>query len=98
MVAQGAPIKVVLTNPSFASSDAMVVLAWAKRPNAGLVFLDYFMSRRGQTVLTGGGDFASPLSGIPGSLDMKAMNSWDPMKYPPEVTKPYIEKWNKLFK
>ncbi len=98
LIAQGAPIKTVLTNPAFASADVMVALAHAKRPNAALVFLDFIMSRRGQTAWNGRGETASPISGIPGSLDAKAMQPWDVFRYTPEFRKNYLVNWNKLYK
>ncbi len=98
LIAQGAPIKTVLTNPAFASADVMVALAHAKRPNAALVFLDFIMSRRGQTAWNGRGETASPIPGIPGSLDAKTMQPWDVFRYTPEFRKNYLVKWNKLYK
>ena len=76
----------------------IAALAHAKRPNAALVFVDYMMSRRGQTAWNGSGESASPLAGIPGSLDAKTMQPWDPFRYTPEFQKAYLAKWNKIFK
>jgi len=98
LIASGAPIKTVLTNPTFASADVMAALAHAKRPNAAQVFMDFIMSRRGQQAWNGRGETASPVPGIPGSLDAKTMNIWDPFRYTPEFQKNYLVKWNKLFK
>ncbi len=98
LIASGAPIKTVLTNPSFASADVMAALAHAKRPNAALLFMDFIMSKRGQTAWNGRGETASPMAGVPGSLDAKTMNIWDPFRYTPEFQKNYLVKWNKLFK
>ena len=98
LIAQGAPIKPVLTNPMFASEDVMAALAHAKRPNAAQVFLDFIMSKRGQTAWNGKGETASVIPGIPGSLDAKSMQPWDIFRYTPEFQKNYLVKWNKLFK
>jgi iron(III) transport system substrate-binding protein len=98
LIASGAPIKTVLTNPAFASADVMAGLAHAKRPNAAQVFMDFIMSRRGQQAWNGRGETASPIQGIPGSLEAKNMNIWDPFRYTPEFQKNYLVKWNKLFK
>jgi iron(III) transport system substrate-binding protein len=98
LIALGAPIKPVMTNPMFASEDVMAVLAHAKHPNAALVFLDYIMSRRGQTAWNGKSETASVIPGIPGSLDAKTLQPWDVFRYTPEFQKEYLVKWNKLFK
>lgn len=98
LIAVGAPIKPVMTNPMFASEDVMAVLAHAKHPNAALVFLDYIMSRRGQTAWNGKGETASVIPGIPGSLDANTLQPWDVFRYTPEFQKEYLVKWNKLFK
>ena len=95
---KGAPLKVVQPNPAFASQDVVAALSHAKRPNAALVFLDFIMSRRGQTAWNGKGETASPIPSIPGSLDAKTMQPWDPFRYTIEFQKNYLLKWNKLFK
>jgi len=98
LIAGGAPIKTVLPNPAFASQDVIAALAHSKRPNAAMLFLDFMMSRRGQEAWNGKGETASPIPGIPGSLDPKAMQPWDPFRWTPEEQKKYLVKWNKLFK
>jgi len=98
LIAQGAPIKVVQTNPSFASADVVAALAHAKRPNAAHLFLDYIMSRRGQGAWNGTGETASVIAGIPGSLDAKTMQPWDVFKYTPEFQRNYKAKFDKMFK
>jgi iron(III) transport system substrate-binding protein len=98
LIAQGAPMRVVQPNPAFASADVMAAMAHAKRPNAALVFMDYMMSRRGQTAWNGRGETASVIAGIPGSLDAKTMQPWDIFRYTPEFQKSYAARWNKMFK
>jgi hypothetical protein len=56
------------------------------------------MSVRGQVMWSGRGEAASPLSNIPGSIDAKTINPFDPTAFPPEMTKAYREKWTALFK
>ena len=92
----GAPIQVLKPNPAFGISYGGAIVAWAKRPNAAAVFMDYLMSPRGQATWSGGGDSASVLPGIPGSMDAKTINPVDPVPYTPEVVKAYIQKWEKL--
>ena len=98
LIEKGAPIKAVQPNPAFASADVMAAMAHSKRPNAALVFIDFMMSRRGQTAWNGKGETASPIPGIPGSLDARTMQPWDVFRYTPEFQKNYLVRWNKLFK
>lgn len=55
LIKQGAPIAVTVPIPSFGVRYTGATLGWAKRPNAGQVFMDYVMSRRGQTTWHGEG-------------------------------------------
>ncbi len=97
LIDSGAPIKTVVTSPSYGASYAGGIVSWSKRPNAALVFMDYLMSPRGQAVFVNNGELASPLSGVPGSLDIKSMTLHDSEKYPPEVQNAFKEKWNGIF-
>ncbi len=96
LAAKGAPIK-LFTPPHVPSTRYSAgILAKAKRPNAAMVLLDYLMSTRGQTVWSGDGSAASPLPGIPGSLNV---NEVDPMPdYSPADRDAYRAKWDKIFK
>lgn len=97
LIESGAPIKTVVTSPSYGASYAGGIVSWSKRPNAALVFMDYLMSPRGQAVFANNGELASPLPGIPGSLDARSMTLHDSEKYPPEVQNAFKEKWNAIF-
>lgn len=97
LIAQGAPLKMVVPNPSVGTPYAGAVLAWAKRPNAALVFMDYMMSVAGQTEWAGRGEVGSPI-GVPGSLDAKTINPLDQSRYSPDVSNAYQAKWGKIFK
>lgn len=94
----GAPMDYVVPNPAFAASFGLSGLPWAKRPNAALVFMDYVMSVDGQTAWHGTGESASPLKGIPGSMQAAALAPYDPDAYPAELVKKYNERWNKIFR
>jgi iron(III) transport system substrate-binding protein len=94
----GAPMDFVVPNPSFAASFGMSALSWAKRPNAGLVFMDYVMSVEGQTAWHGTGESASVLKGIPGSMQAAALTPFDAEAYPADVVKKYNDRWNRIFK
>lgn len=98
LIAQGAPIKVFQPNPAFASADVVAALAHARRPNAAQVFMDYMISRRGQTVWNGTGETASVIPGIQGSLDAKTMQPWDVFRYTPDFQRTYKAKFDKMFK
>lgn len=97
LIAQGAPLKMVVPNPSVGTPYAGALLSWAKRPNAAAVFLDFMMSTAGQTVWAGKGDVGSPL-GVPGSLDASTISPLDQSKYPPDVSNAYQAKWGRIFK
>jgi iron(III) transport system substrate-binding protein len=98
LIAQGAPIRSVLPNPALGFSYGGAIVSWAKRPNAALVLVDYLMSPRGQTILVGDGESASPLPNIKGSLDITKLSMLDPEKYTADAIKAVETKWNGLFK
>lgn len=98
IIAEGAPVKMVVPNPGLAFIYAAGVLTTSKRQNAALILMDYLMSRRGQTMWNGRGTTASPLKNIPGALDVQTITPWDAAKYPPEVVKAYTERWNSIVK
>lgn len=98
LIQQGAPLRIVFPKPTFGNQYAAAVLKSARRPNAALVFMDYMMSVRGQSIWHGGGDSASVLPNIPGSLDAKSINPYNPAAYPPEVVNAFRTRWNALIK
>lgn len=97
LMEQGAPIDYVVPTPSFGVSFGVGALGWAYRPNAALVFLDFLMSPEGQQCWHGGGDSASPLPGIEGSLDAGSIDPWDYREFPESAKTAIDEKWNGLF-
>ena len=98
MVAQGAPVKVVIPQPTFSIRWPMAAVGWSKRPNAAMVFVDYLMSPRGQAAWNGGGESASPLPNIPGAQDGRSLTPVDLDPYTPEVVKGLTAKWNGHFR
>jgi len=98
LIEQGAPIAYVVPKGALGYQFYAGALGWAKRPNAALVFIDYIMSREGQTIWHSKKDSASPLPDIPGSLDPKSIKVWNPEDYPPEVSAKITERWNSIFK
>ena len=98
LVELGAPIEIVVPNPGLGVQHAAAVFGWSKRPNASLVFLDYLMSRDGQTAWNGAGESASPLPNIPGALSADSITPVDVTAYPEPIAKAYRERWNKLMK
>jgi hypothetical protein len=55
------------------------------------------MSVDGQKDWHSSGGSASPLPGIPGSLDASTITPWDIDAYPSEVVAKYRERFNKIF-
>ena len=98
LIDSGAPIKTVVTSPSYGASYAGGIVSWSKRPNAALVFMDYLMSPRGQAAWNGGrGEAASPLPGIAGSMDASTINLYHSRQYPGPVVDAHTERLSKLF-
>lgn len=98
LIAKGAPVAMVIPSPAFGSTHTVAVFRWAKRPNAGLVLMDWLMSEEGQSVWVGQSETGSPRPGIPRSLDFNAIVPWDVNAYPPEVVNNYRDKWSRIFK
>jgi iron(III) transport system substrate-binding protein len=98
LVAAGAPIEIVVPNPGLGIQHAAAVFTWSRRPNAAQVFLDYLMSRDGQTAWNGTGESASPLPNIPGALSADSITPVDVTAYPEPLAKAYRERWNKVMK
>lgn len=98
LIEQGAPLRMVVPNPSFGIAYTGAILGWSKRQNAAQVLMDYLMSSRGQSVWSGGGQAASPLPGIAGSLDPSSVNVWDASSMSREEEKMLREKWEQTFR
>lgn len=98
LAAQGSPIRMTLPNPSVGFPYPGMVLSRSKRRNASLVFMDYVMSRQGQTAWAAEGEIASPLPNIPKSMDANTITFLNQDKFtPPEVTNAFRTKWNSVF-
>ena len=98
LVAQGAPIRVVVPKPAVGTPYYGVIASWSKRPNAAQLFMDYVMSPAGQTTWAVLGEIASPLPNIAKSLDISTTAAADPSKFPPDANAAYKAKWDKIFK
>lgn len=98
LVDLGAPIEIVVPSPGLGIQHGAAALGWSRRPNATLVFIDYLMSRDGQTAWNGAGESASPLPNIPGSLSAESITPVDVMAYPEAMAKAYRERWTKIMK
>jgi iron(III) transport system substrate-binding protein len=95
----GAPINYTVPSPAYGFQLLVGALSWSKRPNAALVFIDWLMSREGQTVWSGTGESASPLKGIPGAAEVSSdIKFYNYTEWTPEVVKQYTEKWNRQYK
>lgn len=95
---QGAPIDYFVPTPGLGIRYGMAAFGWGRHPNAALVFLDYIMSRDGQTAWNSNGETASPLPNIPGALPAASIEPFDPSRYPAEVERKFRDDWNKTFK
>ena len=73
-------------------------MGWSKRPNATLVFMDYVMSKDGQTAWHGTGEGASPRTDVAGSIPIANITAWDTAAYPTDVANKYRAYWNGIFK
>lgn len=93
----GAPIEIVVPRKSMGLRFGGGVLGWSRRPNAGLVFLDYLMSRRGQAAWCGKAHSASPLAGISEPLDAASINAYEAARFTPETMREYRSRWERLF-
>jgi iron(III) transport system substrate-binding protein len=98
LIAAGAPIKFVVPNPALGVEFVVASFGWARRPNTARVFTDYVMSREGQTIWHGTGNSASPLAGIPGSLNVANIASWESTLWTAEKASQYRVYWNSIFK
>ncbi len=98
LAAQGAPIAYTVPSPGLGNQYAAGALAWSKRPNAALLFLDFVMSRDGQSAWHGQGGSASPLRDIKGGLDFDAITPYDPAAWTPEKIAAYRARWNTIFR
>ena len=98
LIDQGAPIKYVIPNPGLGFEYAMGGMGWSKRPNATLVFMDYVMSKDGQTAWHGTGEGASPRSDVAGSIPIGNITAWDTAAYPSDVVTKYRAYWSGIFK
>jgi len=98
MINQGAPMKMAFAPSIIGSRYITAALGWSKRPNAAQVFLDYLMSRRGQTTWVAAGHAVSPLPNIPDSLDVNRITVLDTSDYPPPIAAAYKAKWEAMFK
>jgi ABC-type Fe3+ transport system substrate-binding protein len=98
LIALGAPVDYVVPNPGIGISYGLAALAWSKQPNAARVLADFAMSPEGQAAWHGVGESASPLSGIPGSLDVTSISLWDPEAFPADVVNTYTTRFNAIFK
>ena len=99
LIVAGAPINFTVPNPAYGFQLVVGALGWSKRPNAALLFVDWLMSREGQTVWSGTGESASPLKGIPGATEVPAdVRFYNFAEWTPEAVKQATDKWNRQYK
>lgn len=85
LIRQGAPAVFTVPKPAFALVGGLAITAWAKRPNAAQVFMNWLMTDAGQSALIDGmGTAASPVGAHKtADLDIDSLNAWDASKYSP---------------
>jgi iron(III) transport system substrate-binding protein len=98
LMGAGAPIDYVVPSPGIGIFYGIAALVWSKRPNAARVLADFVLSPQGQAAWHGAGESASPLPGIPGSLDASTISLWDPEAFPADVVNTYTTRFNAIFK
>ena len=93
LVDQGAPIDYVYPEPSFANPQAGGALNYSKRPNAAIVFMDFALSRAGQTAVNHHQLGGSPLEGIEDSVPLERFKILDPTRF----TQAVRDEWQVIF-
>ncbi len=94
---KGAPIDFAYMDPGFGFQHAGAAFAKAKHPNAARVFMNWFMTKNGQTVYNGDGQGGSVLTDIPGELNLDGYTMLDSQKYTPAVIKEWDAKFHHWF-
>lgn len=96
--ASGAPIDFAYAEPGFAIIHAAAAFSESRRPNAGLVFMDFLMSETGQEAHNGDGQGAAGREGIDGALSMDNYIMFDPVEFGrPEVLAEWDQKFDHYF-
>lgn len=96
-VQRGAPVRIIVPEPVYASLYIGAILGWSKQPNAAMVFMDYLMSRAGQEVWSGDGGSASPLP-TGKALDARKVRSIELAPYTSESIAGIRQRFESLFK
>jgi len=90
----GAPIDFAYAEPGFAYSHGASAFTKSKRPNAGRVFIDFLMSKEGQTAYNGEGQGGSARDDVEDALSMDGYSMLDTTKFSdPKV----IAEWKSKF-
>jgi iron(III) transport system substrate-binding protein len=94
---KGAPIDFAYMKPGYGYQHAGAAFAKSGHPNAGRVFMNWFMSKNTQTLYNGDGQGGSVLPDIPGEIDFEGYTMLDSNKYTPEVLKQWDAKFHGWF-
>jgi iron(III) transport system substrate-binding protein len=96
LIAQGAPVKFVIPEKPYGLATSMSILAKAPHPNAAQLFVDFVLSKDGQTLWNSkGSGQASPLGF--GDFDPATVDIWDPSAWPADQTKQAQTLWTNRF-
>jgi iron(III) transport system substrate-binding protein len=91
LVVKGAPVRWKAIRPTFGRPNAIGVARHAQRPHAALVFVDFMLSREGQTIL-------KERNRVPSSLAVDThLNKFPFQMIDPVISLDEEEKWEKLW-
>jgi iron(III) transport system substrate-binding protein len=91
LTVKGAPVKWKALQPTFGRPNAIGVARKAPHPHAGMVFVDFMLSREGQTIL-------KERNRVPASLSVDThLNKFPFQMIDPVITLDENEKWEKIW-
>jgi len=85
---QGAPIDFVLPDPGYGTAFMVAALAHSKQVNASRVFVDFLLSKDGQTAMNSDGYGGSPLN-VDGDIDTTSYVVYDPAN----ASEEFVAEW-----
>jgi iron(III) transport system substrate-binding protein len=91
LVVKGAPVKWKAIQPTFGRPNAIGVAKRAPHPHAAMVFVDFMLSKEGQTIL-------KERNRVPASLSVDThLNKFPFHMIDPVITLDENDKWEKLW-
>jgi iron(III) transport system substrate-binding protein len=91
LIVKGAPVKWKPIAPTFGRPNGIGVARRAPHPHAGMIFVDFMLSKEGQTIL-------KERNRVPASLSVDThLNKFPFQMIDPVITLDESEKWEKLW-